>query len=309
MKCDRCQKDSSVLTPSPDGDQNLCEECYSVIFHQKLGYKRSHTGALVGGILTALAVLGLVYFLFLRPADEDGDGNQTSTSKTSTTTKKPANPAPPRKKPVFGKNRPRTTPKRSPPKTNTTNTDTNNTGNTDSTNPPNEADDQNTIPTMIDADGFSMTFQSAKQLTQASVDYQGPDGVQAITINAQDTALYEVTVSLTPKVPDEVILEAVAIGLGEDEFIPIQAKIPGTNYQSNSEEIIELMENAQLVFQYEAQADQVDIQSSSNGIERITFNSTQPAATIKLTLLFALPKEFVKTGALFVGDYALKVKL
>ncbi len=88
MKCDRCQKDVPVLTPSPDGDQDLCEECFSIVYHNKLQPHRSHKSALFGGLIAAVVVLGFLYWAFLY----DAGGEPASSGKNEQTHAASQNP-------------------------------------------------------------------------------------------------------------------------------------------------------------------------------------------------------------------------
>jgi len=63
LKCQRCQKDAKVLTPLPDSDEHVCEECYAAAYRKAHAGGGRKIGVAVGSILAALAVGVVIYLL------------------------------------------------------------------------------------------------------------------------------------------------------------------------------------------------------------------------------------------------------
>ncbi|MBN1422308.1 MAG: hypothetical protein JXP34_26270 [Planctomycetes bacterium] len=90
MKCQRCQKEAKVLTPLPDSDEHVCEDCYAAAYRKAHAGGGRRIGVVVGSILGA-AVIGLAIYLLIPNGEE---------TVSPTSAKEGVHPAPSSRPPV-----------------------------------------------------------------------------------------------------------------------------------------------------------------------------------------------------------------
>ncbi len=314
VKCGRCHKDVPVLTPSPDGDLDLCGDCYAAVYRQLHAARGFPKGPLIAAIIAAVVVVATVCIVLSRSKPEDSAA--APASKTDTSVLVGPNKPDPRKAPP---KKPSAPPAREPskpvPAEEPAKPDETETPPEDSAEPAEDAGETKaeepaepkadeappkaaeTPPpaTRIEAASFVLTAGGARQTSQASVSVHAADGqttTQQIPVPESET-LYEVSLTLTPTAEADVVVAGLALRVGETPFIPIQARLFGGPYLAPSETTLLLSESATIIVSFGAEEDSIVV--SERGDELVAGRKDKPVS-IPLTVLFALPKDMEAGG-------------
>ncbi len=343
MKCGRCQRDVPVLTPSPDGDLDLCEECYATVFQERMGKRKAPTGAIVGAVVLALVVVGAAYVAFsgsggdpttspdsknLR-ASLDGPKKNVARSVKPRTRRKPRRrpkpsperpPAPEKKTPVEGEQPPEEEPATDeafPPEDRNPDEQPAPEDESEKTEEKPESEALKPEPSasgQIETALYSLAFRSSSPAGTASVsltDVEGEEESSAV-IEPREGALCELSLSLTlkdvPEAADEVAVEGLVLIAGNAEFAPIQATASSQPYTAPSAEAAELAVNARIVLVFGAEVNVVEPFAEGGEIVELVIGLTGRPATIPVKLLFDLPSD-VTEADLFLANQELPVTL
>jgi len=311
VKCGRCHKDVPVLTPSPEGDLDLCSDCYAAVYRQLHAARGFPKGPLVAALVAAVVVVAVVCIVMSRGTPEDTA--TTPAPKTDSSALVGPNKPDPRKAPKKPAAAPAAKePAKPAPAAEPVKPDDAEMPAEEGAEPAEEdaepaepkaeeaAEPKAEAPpkaaatppavTRIETASFVLTAGGARQTSQASVSIHGADGqtaTQQLHVPETET-LYEVSLTLAPTADDDIVVAGLALRVGETPFIPIQARLFGGPYLAPSEAVLLLSESATIIVSFGAEEDTIAV--SDRGDELVALRRSKPAS-IPLTVLFALPKD------------------
>jgi len=312
VKCGRCQKDVPVLTPSPEGDMDLCGDCYAAVYRQLHAARGFPKKPIIAAVVAAVAAVAAVC-LFVAPG-APGDSKDAPAPKTETSALVGPNKPDPRKTPKRTPAAPvkpaKTAPAAKPAAPAQTPPPDEDAGEPDeradqAAAKPDESGEaaepaaEETQPkaatpppaaARLETAAFVLTASGAHRTAQASVSVHKADGQTGTqTIHVPETEiLYEVSLALAPTAEDDIVVTGLALRVGGTPFIPIQARLFGGPYLGPSEAAPLLSESAAIVVSFGAEEDSIAV--SDHGEELVALRRTRPAS-IPLTVLFALPRD------------------
>jgi hypothetical protein len=312
VKCGRCLKDVPVLTPSPDGDQDLCSDCYAEVYRRSHAARKFPKLPVIAAVVAAVLVVGVVY-AFMR---KDSSGEVAEAPKTEGTALTGPNKPDPRKTqpakkpaPKPGKNTsaPTTVPpakteeeKSEEPAAKPDEQPAEPPAPTDAkkeeTPPPeNKTEPPQPRSTAIETAQFVLTPGSVRQAGQISVSVHAADG-QATThpLAAPELeTLFEVAVNLKPTDENGLVIAGLSLRVGETPYIPIQARAFSSPYLAPSDQALILSESATVSVSFGAEQESATV--SERGDELVVTRKDKPTV-IPITFLFALPKDVDASG-------------
>jgi hypothetical protein len=260
VKCGRCQNDVPVLTPSPEGDQDLCEDCYATAYRELMGKRKGPTGAIIGVVVLVLAVAVGAYFAFSgsngdsppAPEDDNPRASLNGPKKNVAKSVKPRTRKKPRPKPDTTPEKP-PAPKKEPPPEEEPPPDEEPPPEEEpfpeEEQPPEEVDPEEepvpgegpeTEPTPapqgLDTPLFSLMPGSFGPAGSAAVTLLNAEEGEASTlaIEPRDGTLCELSLTLTVKDTTEtaggVAMEGLVLIAGDAEFAPLHARASSLPY-------------------------------------------------------------------------------
>ncbi len=332
VKCGRCHKDVPVLTPSPEGDQDLCGDCYAEVYRQLHAAKSFPKGPVIAGVVAAIVVIAVVYAIVGGGTPEQVA--QTPPAKGDGTAATGPNKAGPGKKPAPKPAKTATTPAAAPvpvpdpdvveipEKTEDEKSEPAAKTDDGTGDQPAEAKKDEPAPTepkapeppkatQIETATFVLTAGGARQAGQVSVSVHGEDG-QATTHPLpvpEQESLYEVSLNLRPTSDADLVVTGLSLRIGETPYLPIQAHVFGGSYLAPSDTALVLSESATIIVTFNAEQETTTV--SDRGDELVAARKDKPVS-VPVTFLFALPKELDTSGGVAIvlpeGELAIALR-
>ena len=293
MKCARCNKEVPVLTPSPAGEQDLCEECYAQVYEELQARRAGGKKGLFGAILFAAILVGVFGYILLRPGRlPDNDTKQKRLDLKSLTGPNKAAALLRRKpKPPLRSSRKPALPAAAAPS-------------------PGKRKIERSGTAALRTPSAVLRFASARKLRTVSiVPVELPEGTSAPVITDEEFQLIEVTLNAAPTAQGvgEVEIPAVLLSAGGEIFSPFQTRVFSHPYRAPSAEVLELAEGARIVVVFEAQEDGVEPVSRGRVIEEVVVGSTGRTERIPVTFLYAIPPGASPPYKIVMDDQELTV--
>jgi hypothetical protein len=338
VKCNRCKKEVPVLTPLPEGDQDVCEQCYAEVYQASTAKRPMPKGALVGAVVCAAAALVVAAYVVLLRGGAPATPPPQPSDAAAVSITGPNKPPPKTVKPK----QPKAKPKAAPPKAETPKPKEAEPAPTapqepapapeaaptppaeeaqpegEKTEPAEKAGStetkaeeapqepkpaaESTQPKVIETNEFSLTFRSAKRLGKATVSFPAADGATSTAdLNGEGVTFFELAFTLAPKAENDLVIGNASLAVGGTVLTPIQGKVFDLPYTAPSAEVLEFSPQARMALSFGAEENSAQAVESGAAIGELAVARKDRATQIPVTLLFAVPAEH-DPAAVFVLD-------
>jgi hypothetical protein len=159
---------------------------------------------------------------------------------------------------------------------------------------------------------FSLKLGSVRPVTAApSIAIPQPEAEAVTTplVTYEGDALVEISLTLTPKSGDEIVLEGLALGVGDEAFAPVQAKLFGRPYLAPSTEMTRMSPEARIILAIGAAEELIEPVADGGTYVELFMSRTDRPAAVPVTVLFAVPSDAQGDSALILGTQEIPVTI